>query len=164
MTSYPPPPQDPGPGGPYGGQGSHGGHPGGYPGGDSGGYPGGGHQGSPPPSPRNGLGIAALILGIAAVVLFWTVIGGLLLGLLALVFGILGYRRKKRGEATNGAMAMIGLILGVLALIGSAVMIAAGVAFFNSDEFTNFRECIDKADTQSEISDCEQEFNEQYQP
>ncbi|MCX2967422.1 MULTISPECIES: DUF4190 domain-containing protein [Streptomyces] len=207
MSSYPPPPQDPGPDGPHGrnqgyggpndpyggaqgpgggtgpqdpgpggrpGEGDYG-HPGGsgepprYSGGPNDPY-GGGHGGAgepggyggPPRSPRNGFGIAALILGIVGVLLFWTAVGGVLLGLLAVVFGILGWRRSKRGEATNGGMSIAGLVLGALALIGSIIVIVAGVALFNSEEFSNFTDCVEQAETQSEIEDCEQEFNEQF--
>lgn len=47
------------------------------------------------------MGVAALTLGLIGAVLFWTVLGGVVLGLLALIFGIVGYRRGKRGEATT---------------------------------------------------------------
>ena len=39
--------------------------------------------GAPLRRPRNGLGIAALVLGLLALVLCWTIIGGIVLGLLA---------------------------------------------------------------------------------
>ena len=50
--------------------------------------------------------------------LFWTILGGLLLGLLAVIFGILGFRRGKRGQATNGTLAVVGAVIGGLALVG----------------------------------------------
>jgi hypothetical protein len=107
---------------------------------------------------RNGFGIAALVLGLVGIALFWTVIGGIALGLLAVIFGILGYRRKKRGLATNGVMALVGAITGALALIGSSVILAAGVAVFNSDEFKNYSDCVEHADTASEREQCAQDF------
>ncbi|CAM5601307.1 DUF4190 domain-containing protein [Streptomyces fumanus] len=107
---------------------------------------------------RNGFGIAALVLGLCAAVLFWTVIGGIVLGALAVVFGILGYRRKKRGLATNGAMALIGAVVGALALIGSSVILAAGVAVFNSDEFKSYSDCVDHANTAAERDQCAKDF------
>src|SRR3954451_210852 len=39
---------------------------------------------------RNGLGTAALICGIVAIVLCWTVFFGIVLGILGIVFGIVG--------------------------------------------------------------------------
>jgi hypothetical protein len=44
----------------------------------------------PATRPRNGFGVAALVLGILALLLSWTIIGGVLLGALALIFGVLG--------------------------------------------------------------------------
>ncbi|MFF8846649.1 DUF4352 domain-containing protein [Streptomyces sp. NPDC015127] len=74
---------------------------------------------------RNGLGTAALVLGIIGTVtgfvplLFW--LGGLL-GLLALVLGLLGRGRAKRGEATNKGTATAGAILGLIAMIVGVVI------------------------------------------
>ncbi|MFI2368576.1 DUF4352 domain-containing protein [Streptomyces sp. NPDC018833] len=80
------------------------------------------------PSPaRNGLGTAALVLGIIGIIfgvipfLFWI---GTVLGLLALVLGLVGRGRAKRGEATNKGAATAGTVLGLLALIAS---IAIGI-------------------------------------
>src|SRR5438045_1694313 len=50
------------------------------------------------PRPKNGFGTAALVLGIIGLVLFWTIVLGVVLGVLALVFGILGHKRANRGE------------------------------------------------------------------
>ncbi|WP_030672571.1 DUF4190 domain-containing protein [Streptomyces rimosus] len=78
--------------------------------------------------PRNGIGITALVLGIVSlvlgvlVILFWMT---WLPGLLAVIFGIIGMRRDRKGLATNGTVAMVGTVLGGL---GLAVSIACGVA------------------------------------
>ncbi|MGX1274161.1 DUF4190 domain-containing protein [Streptomyces phaeoluteigriseus] len=108
---------------------------------------------------RNGFGIAALVLGILAVVLFWTVIGGIVLGLLALILGILGHRRARRGLATNGVMAIVGAVTGALGLIGSAVILILGVSLLNSDEFKNYSDCVEHADTQAEREQCARDFD-----
>ncbi|GAA2274568.1 hypothetical protein GCM10010145_51820 [Streptomyces ruber] len=107
---------------------------------------------------RNGFGVAALVLGLLGAVLFWTVLGGIILGLLAVIFGILGYRRKKRGVATNGAMAIIGAVVGALALVVSAILLAAGVSLLNSEEFKSYSDCIRHADTQAEQEQCAKDF------
>ncbi|MFJ9341583.1 DUF4190 domain-containing protein [Streptomyces sp. NPDC101733] len=96
-----------------------GGHPGfvGYPG-----YPGyPGHPVSPYPA-RNGFGITALVLGIISVVGCVLLFGSVALGIAAVVFGALGQRRVNRGEATNGGMAVAGMILGSVGLMLGAVM------------------------------------------
>ncbi|WP_405937103.1 DUF4352 domain-containing protein [Streptomyces sp. NBC_00726] len=73
---------------------------------------------------RNGLGIAALILGLIGAVsgliplLFW--LAGIL-GTIALILGLVGRGRAKRGEATNKNMATFGTVLALIALIMSVV-------------------------------------------
>jgi hypothetical protein len=108
---------------------------------------------------RNGFGIAALVLGIVGVLLFWTALGGIVLGLLAVIFGVLGFRRGRRGVATNGTMAVIGAVLGALALVVSSVLLAMGVAVINSDEFKSYQDCIEQANSQSERQDCARDFD-----
>jgi hypothetical protein len=65
--------------------------------------------GAPPTRPRNGFGIAALILGLLALLASWTVLGGIVFGVLALIFGLLGQARAKRGESTTVACQSPGL-------------------------------------------------------
>ncbi|MEU0371118.1 DUF4190 domain-containing protein [Streptomyces sp. NPDC006283] len=82
-------------------------------------------QGTAPNPARNGLGTAALVLGIIGLVfaiipfLFWI---GTLLGLLALILGLVGRGRVKRNEATNKGAALAGAVLGLIALIASVVV------------------------------------------
>lgn len=87
----------------------------------------------PPAQPRNGLGTTALVLGIVGIIfaiipfLFW--LGGVL-GLLALIFGIIGSSRAGKGLATNKGMAVTGLVLGVVSIVVSiawTVVIATAV-------------------------------------
>ncbi|MFD8599056.1 DUF4190 domain-containing protein [Kitasatospora sp. NPDC059646] len=78
----------------------------------------------PVPQPRNGQGIAALVLGIIGavlslpLVLFWF---SWLPALLAVVFGAVGLRLARRRLATNRAMALTGTVLGAVGLTVSAV-------------------------------------------
>lgn len=80
------------------------------------------------PAPRNGFGLAAMTLGIIGLVLgatcFLAVLGAPA-GIAAIVFGIIGRRVAKRGEATNAGQALSGIITGALALLLSVVMIVA---------------------------------------
>ncbi|GAA2306950.1 DUF4352 domain-containing protein [Streptomyces kunmingensis] len=68
---------------------------------------------------RNGLGTAALILGIIGALsgivpfLFW--LAGIL-GVIALILGLTGRGRAKRGEATNKGVALTGVILALVSL------------------------------------------------
>ncbi|MWA08488.1 DUF4190 domain-containing protein [Streptomyces sp. BA2] len=108
---------------------------------------------------NNSLAIAALVLGILAILLFWTVIGGVLLGLLAVIFGIIGARKARGGRAPYGKMSIIGAVLGGLGLIASAVIIAIGASILNSDEYKNFDDCVKHADSQSERDSCARDFD-----
>ncbi|MGW2182944.1 DUF4190 domain-containing protein [Streptomyces sp. NPDC001732] len=75
--------------------------------------------------PANGMGTAAMVLGILAVCMFCVYgIPSLVLGVLALIFGILGRKRVQRGEATNSGQALAGIIMG-------SVGIALGVAIIS---------------------------------
>ncbi|MEU0300078.1 DUF4352 domain-containing protein [Streptomyces sp. NPDC006175] len=73
---------------------------------------------------RNGLGTAALVLGIIGTVsglipfFFW--LAGIL-GLIALILGLSGRGRAKRGEATNKGVTTFGAVLGLVSLILSVV-------------------------------------------
>ncbi|MFJ8233024.1 DUF4190 domain-containing protein [Streptomyces sp. NPDC094448] len=74
----------------------------------------------PPRPPGNGMGVAALVLGIIgiilglAVFLFWL---SWLPALLALVFGIIGVSQARKGPATNKGMALGGVIMGSIGLL-----------------------------------------------
>ncbi|NED75240.1 DUF4190 domain-containing protein, partial [Streptomyces sp. SID9944] len=138
-SAVPPPPIAPtGPGGGYGypGQPGPSGHPGqpGYPGRP--GYP--GQPGYPGPggypaygwpgvamAPQNGMGTAALVLGILACCLFCMYgVVSLILGILAVVFGIKGRRRAERGEADNHGQAQAGFVMGIIGIVlGIAVIV-----------------------------------------
>lgn len=75
-------------------------------------------------APRNGLGIAALVLGIIGVVVgiipffFWLAV---ILGVIGLILGFIGRSRANRGEATNGTMALWGIITSAVAVLLSIV-------------------------------------------
>ncbi|MEU3554588.1 DUF4190 domain-containing protein [Streptomyces fragilis] len=94
----------------------------------------------PPPMPpyqqppKNGMGTAGLVLGIIALVLTATVIlsalGGVL-GILALVFGIIGISKTKKGEATNKGAAVTGVVLGALSVVAAAAITIASVFLVN---------------------------------
>ncbi|MFJ1591529.1 DUF4190 domain-containing protein [Kitasatospora albolonga] len=75
------------------------------------------------PAPANGLGIAAMVLGIISVVGFCLYGVNIILGILALIFGLIGLGRAKRGEATNRGMAVAGIILGAVGMVVGAVIL-----------------------------------------
>ncbi|MEU4210622.1 DUF4190 domain-containing protein [Streptomyces sp. NPDC026206] len=91
------------------------------------GYPVAGYgQGWPAPAgaiPDNSLGVAALVLGIVGTVLSPSIIFGVILGILAIVFGAMGRSKAATGEANNGGQALAGLILGGVALLATALLL-----------------------------------------
>ncbi len=114
-----------------------------------------------PPSarPGNGLGVAALVLGVASLVaavsfiLFYL---GLLGGLIAAVLGGIAVTRGRAKGATNPGQATAGILCGVLAL-AIAIVFAVRFGTFvarNTNVFTTFDNCIAKAGNRSAVSSC----------
>jgi hypothetical protein len=104
----------------------------------------GGYQ-PPPTGPRNGLGITALVSAVVGLVFCWTVVGGIILGVVAVIVGILGRGRAKRGEATNGGVAMAGILLGVLSVVASIAFIFIWIGVFSEVGGTDYLDCVSRA-------------------
>ncbi|MFJ7335979.1 DUF4190 domain-containing protein [Streptomyces sp. NPDC101110] len=91
-----------------------------------------------PAAPQNGMGVAAMVLGIISCTLFCLYgVVSLVTGILAVVFGIKGRKRAEAGVATNHGQAQAGLIMGIIGIILGIVvivLIAVGItAAINSD-------------------------------
>ncbi|MFK4103504.1 DUF4190 domain-containing protein [Streptomyces sp. NPDC019531] len=129
--SVPPPPIAPeGPGAPSGY--GYPGYPQGY-----GGWP------APPMAPQNGMGVAAMVLGILSCALFCMYgILSLILGVLAIIFGIKGRKRAERGEATNHGQAQAGFIMGIIGtILGLAIIVFMAFVIttaINSDDESDY--------------------------
>jgi hypothetical protein len=68
-----------------------------------------------PPAPRNGFGITALCLALAGLVFGLVPFTGfiaLILGAMAVLFGLLGLSRVAKGLANNRKMSIVGTVLG----------------------------------------------------
>ncbi|QEV20559.1 DUF4190 domain-containing protein [Streptomyces alboniger] len=75
-------------------------------------------------APANGMGVAALVLGIIATVGFCLGPLAVVLGVLAVVFGAVGRGKARRGEATNGGQALAGIICGSVGIVlGAAFLV-----------------------------------------
>ncbi|HET7517600.1 MAG TPA: DUF4190 domain-containing protein [Actinomycetes bacterium] len=125
-------------------------------------YPQGGYQAAP--RRRNGMGTAALVLGVVALVLVLLLIFsplGAFLGLLAVIFGIVGIVRANRREADNRGQAVAGLVTGGLALLfGIWFTISVGVWFSTHvNDFNRFGQCIDDATGQAAREECARELS-----
>jgi membrane-bound ClpP family serine protease len=116
--------------------------------GPGGSYQAGGYQ--PTRGRRNGMGTTALVVGVVALVLVVLLLFsplGAFLGLLAVLFGILGLMRANRGEADNRGQAVAGLVTGGIALlVGIFFTISVGTWFATHvNDFNRFGRCMDKA-------------------
>ena len=161
---YPPPP-----GGGYGPT-----APGGYgpppPGGYApppGSWGGPGGYGPPPPGygpqQSKGLAVAALVLGIVGVLTFFLFVGGLL-GIVALVLGIVAIRQTRKGQAGGQSMAIAGTVLGGAAIVITAIYAIALSAFFVKfgTQFSSFQDCLRHATTIQEQQDCRDQFQNDF--
>jgi hypothetical protein len=104
------------------------------------------YYGYPPPTgPRNGLGATSLALAITALLVVWSVVGGIILGLTAVVTGFLARGRVKRGTANNGGVATAGIVLGALAVIVGVVFIPIWMALWNNINGGDYVSCMQNA-------------------
>jgi hypothetical protein len=114
--------------------------------------PAGYDQGAPAKS--NGLGIAALVLGILSIPAAFIFVG-LVFGILAIVFGIIGLRRVKARRADNKGMAIAGLVTGIIGLVLSIIVVIGTVFIVNTAQ-----DCIDQLGpnaTQAQLDQCAQD-------
>jgi hypothetical protein len=125
-------------------------------------YPAGGYPGA---RRRNGMGTAALVLGVVALVLvlllIFSPLGGFL-GLLAVIFGIVGVVRANRREADNRGQAVAGLVTGGLALLlGIWFTVSVGVWFSTHvNDFNRFGQCLDDAAGQAAREECVRQLSQ----
>lgn len=130
--------------------------PGGY------GQPGQPYGGGPVPKRGKGMAVTALVLGVLGLLLSATIILlplGALLGLIALILGLVASSKAKKGRAGGRAMAVIGWILGLLSLLVAGAVIALGAWLF--DDASSLQECLEQAGTnQSEIDQCGRDFQD----
>ena len=173
--TYPPPPGSPPPGPPPPRSGypppPGGGYspspPGGYPPPPPGTWGAPGGYGPPPPGygPRqtNGLAVASLVLGIIGVVSFFFFVGGLI-GIVALVLGIVAIQRARKGQAGGQSMAIAGTILGATAIVITTVYAIALGAFFAKfgSQFSTYRDWVSHATSSQEVRDCQTRFQNEF--
>lgn len=115
---------------------------------------------------RNGVGVAALVVGIVSLVLailiiFFPLAG--ILGIVAIVLGGIGMGRAGRGIADNRGQALTGLITGLLAFL-VAVALGLGIGSFvfqHANDFRKLGSCMDKAQSAAARQTCARAFGNQ---
>lgn len=120
---------------------------------------------APVRSPK--LSITSLALAIVALAVFWSAVvaallgvcltdsvltvapaAGVILGVAAVVIGIVARRRVRRGQAGRGGVALAGIVLGVAAAVVPAVY-AAWVVYLLYAKYQEFEQCIRVPETAS---------------
>jgi len=116
---------------------------------------------SAPAAPKNGLGIAALVVAIIALLGSFSIIGGIIGGVVAVILGVIGRGRAKRGEANNGGVALAGVILGVISIIASLAFIPIYVGLFNDIGAGGYLECLQQAgQDRTAVEQCSDELRQ----
>jgi membrane-bound ClpP family serine protease len=119
--------------------------------------------------PANGLGVAALVLGVASLVaavsfvLFPLALPG---GLLAAILGSIAVSRGRTSGATNHGQAIAGIVCGILALVVAVVFAVRFGTFVanNTSVFTTFDNCIAKAGDRGAVANCIARFANDVRP
>jgi hypothetical protein len=122
-----------------------------------------------PAQPRNGLGVAALVIGVASLVAAISFILfplALIAALAGLVIGIVALTRRAQTRAANQGQAIAGVVCNVLAL---ALAITFSVQFGtwaarNSAVFTRFDNCLIQSGNRTEVSQCIARFANDVRP
>jgi len=106
-------------------------------------------------TPRNGMGIAALVLGALALVFSWTIVGGFLFGVLGVVFGFIHNGRVRRRQATAQGLGIAGLVLGIIGIVVAGILVIVGAWLFSTSRGQNYLDCVNNANgNQQEIQRC----------
>lgn len=124
----------------------------------------------PPPQQQpqsNGMAIAALVCGILALVLSWIPVVNVLsviLGITAIVAGILGIRRANLPGLGQKGLAIGGLVTGVIALLLSLLILIGLAGLFSDPEFRELFEQLEEGEDPQELLDDLERRIEEEQP
>lgn len=102
---------------------------------------------------RNGMGVAALVVAIIALLLSITVAGAVVLGITAVILGFIGRARVRRSEADNGGVALSGIVLGVIAIIAGLLFVPFfWVPVFKQAGASDYVDCLQQAGQDSSMA------------
>jgi hypothetical protein len=119
---------------------------------------------APPAPPKNGPGTAALVIAILALATVWTVVGGIALGIAAVIIGIAARGRVSRGEADNGGVATGGIALGGLAVAIGLLFTAIWFNVYEEVGGDDYVSCLQNANHDNNaIKQCEDHVKDRIQ-
>ena len=83
---------------------------------------------------KNGMATASLVLGILSIVLFFTSWIAIIMGILAIIFGVVAKNKIKADPdlAHTGGAAKGGIIMGIIGIVIVIVMIVIAMMFISS--------------------------------
>lgn len=118
----------------------------------------------PPVAPKNGLGIASLVLAVVGLLGVATVFAPIILGTAAVVIGFFGHGRAKRGTANNGGVAIAGIVLGGLAIVVGLAFIAIWTTVWKDVRGGDYIDCTQKAGSDHVLQQhCADQFRQSVQ-
>nr|WP_276508399.1 DUF4190 domain-containing protein [Modestobacter muralis] len=96
-----------------------------------------------------------MVLGILSIPAAFFTFPGMILGLLAIIFGILGLRRVKARRADNKGMAIAGLVTGIIGFVLGTILLIAAIAFVSTaqDCITDFNSTGDQPQYEQCVQD-----------
>ena len=104
---------------------------------------------------RNGTGTAALVVALAGLALCWSVVAGIVCGVVALALGVIGRGRVARGEANNGAIATAGTALGLMAIIASVAFAVVWAFVWRDSGGDRYLDCaVEAGNDQRAVQAC----------
>lgn len=92
------------------------------------------YYGAPQPTLPKGMAIAALVLGILALLNCWIPVANIfaiVLGIIALILGILGANKASKGLAAGKGMAIAGIVMGAISILVAIIINIATAALMN---------------------------------
>ena len=96
----------------------------------------------------NGIATASLVLGVISIIAFWAFGLGVLLGILAVIFGVMGRNRARDVPGTpHEGRARAGLVLGILGIVGGLAFIGWAMTFLD--------DVVDEIENQSDDGFCD---------
>jgi hypothetical protein len=117
-----------------------------------------------PVTPKNGLGIASLVLAVVGLLSVATVFAPIALGIVAVFLGFLGRGRAKRGTANNAGVAIAGIVLGGLAVVVGAAFIAIWTTVWKDVRGGDYIDCTQKAGSDHVLQQqCADQFRQSLQ-
>ncbi len=107
------------------------------------------------PARGKGLAVAALVVGVLALLSSLTVVGGIVLGIIGLVLGVIASGKAKRGQASGRGMAVVGIVLSILGILTSVLLVVGALTFLNSETGQNLKDCLEQAGSdQAAVDEC----------